>query len=185
MRAELTAPAVRDGHDGKVILREVAPEDFSALAAMRRDVEMQSWLLTLPEAVDDDAIRAWIERRCNDPGGGFRVIADAHTSQAVGYAQIGLVHLRNRCGYGGIALAREARGRGFGRASLWLLVDYAARELGLAKIQSEIRADNEAALKMNYAVGFRPVGTMHAHFRDVDATYDVVLLERLLTDVRP
>lgn len=185
MCSELTAPAVREGHDGKVILREVAPDDFSALAAKRRDVEMQSPLLTIPEAVDDAAVRAWIDRRCNDPGGGFRVIADAQTSQAVGYAQMSQVHRRNRCGYGGIALAREARGRGFGRASLWLLVDYAAHGLGLAKMQSEIRADNEATLKMNYAVGFRPVGTMHAHFRDVDATYDVILLERQLTDVRP
>ncbi len=185
MCSELTTPVVSDGHDGKVILREVALEDFSALAAMRRDVEMQSLLLTLPEAVDDDAIRAWIERRCNDPGGGFRVIADARTAQAVGYAQVGQVHRCNRCGHGGIALAREAWGRGFGRAALGLLVDYAARELGLVKMMSEIRADNEAALKMNHAVGFRSVGTMHAHFRTPDATYDVILLERLLTDVQP
>lgn len=185
MCAELTAPAVRDGHDGKLILRELAPDDFPALAAMRRDGELQSLLMATPDAVDDAAVRAWIARRCTDPGGGFRVIADAQSAQAVGYAQVSQVHRRNRCGHGGIALAREAWGRGFGRAALGLLVDYAARELGLFKMMSEIRADNEAALKMNFAAGFRAVGTMHAHFRAPDATYDVILLERLLTDVRP
>ncbi|GGF49433.1 UDP-4-amino-4,6-dideoxy-N-acetyl-beta-L-altrosamine N-acetyltransferase [Azorhizobium oxalatiphilum] len=172
--------ADKTGHDGRVILREVRGEDFATLAEMRRDREMQSLLLTVPEATDDAAVRGWIERRCAEAGGGFRVIADAATDAAVGYAQVSQVHRRNRVGYGGIALARSARGRGFGRASLWLLVDYAGRELGLTKMLSEIRADNEAALKMNYAVGFRPVGLIDQHFRDVDATYDVVLLQRHL-----
>ncbi|WP_029005305.1 GNAT family N-acetyltransferase [Azorhizobium doebereinerae] len=168
--------------DAGVILREVRETDFDALAAMRRDTEMQSLLLTIPEATDDDAVRAWIERRRTDAGGGFRVIAEADTSAPVGYAQVSQVHRRNRCGYGGIALSRAARGRGFGRAALWLLVDYAGRELGLAKMLSEIRADNAAALKMNYAVGFKPVGLIEAHFRDTDAVHDVMLLQRHLTE---
>lgn len=168
--------------DARVILREVRETDFDALAAMRRDVETQSLLLTIPEATDDDAVRAWIERRRTDAGGGFRVIAEADTSAPIGYVQVSQVHRRNRCGYSGIALSPAARGRGFGRAALWLLVDYAGRELGLAKLLAEIRADNEASLNLHYAAGFTPVGLIEAHFRDADAVHDVMLLQRHLTE---
>lgn len=185
MCAGLTAPAVGDGHAGAVILRAVTPDDFAVLAAMHRDAELQALLLAAPEAADDAAAQAWIARRCEEADGGFRVFADAGSARALGYVHISQVHRRNRYGHGVVALAREARGRGLGRAALGLLVAYAAQDLGLFKMLADVRADNEPALKISQAAGFRVVGTLLAHARAGDATHDVILLERLLGEARP
>jgi RimJ/RimL family protein N-acetyltransferase len=167
----------------KVIFRDVCESDLPLLFDLRRDLQLQSLLLTVPDALDETALRAWLKRRQEDVGGMFRVIEDTARGDAVGYTQVGQVHRRNRTGYGGISLAANARGRGLGQATLRELVQFARRELGLTKLLSEVRVDNFAALRLNLSVGYRIVGTLEKHFIDCDGRmHDVVLLERLLTE---
>lgn len=167
-----------------VVFRDVREEDLPILFGLRRDIALQSLLLTVPEALDDAALRAWVARRQEDPGGMFRVVEEVSTGQAVGYAQISQVHRRNRVGYAGIALVADVRGRGLGQVTLAKLIRVSRDELGLIKLMSEVRADNFAALRYNLLLGFSVVGTLRKHFTDSrDVLHDVLLLERLLDDV--
>ena len=172
--------------NGAARYRPPLDKDLEVLARIRRDVPMQALLLTVPEATDDDAILQWVERRVNDNGGMFRVIADSQTDQALGFVQVSGVHRRNRHGYGGIALASDVRSRGLGQATLRFLVRFAAAELGLVKLLSVVRTDNFAAIRMNLAVGYRITGTLQSHFCDGDMRYhDVLLFERWLAGTHP
>lgn len=165
-------------------LRVPTAEDFAPLAAMRRDQSVQSLLLTVPAATDDAAVRDWIERRSNDPGGAFRVVVDA--GEVAGFVQVAQVRWRNGTGYGGIALMPSFRGRGLGRPALRCLIDLAAQDLGLFKLIAEIRADNLASVNLHLAMGYREVGRFAQHFVDVDGQrHDVRILERLLSDTSP
>lgn len=167
--------------NGAAHFRAPCDSDFGTLAAIRRDLGMQALLLTVPEATDDDAIRAWIARRSQDAGGMFLVIAEMETDKALGFVQVSGVHRRNRHGYGGIALAGDVRSRGLGQSTLRFLVNFAATELGLAKLLSEVRTDNYAAIRMNLAVGYRITGTLQNHFCDGEGKFhDVLLFERQL-----
>ncbi|MDO9416272.1 GNAT family N-acetyltransferase [Pararhizobium sp.] len=180
MQAELSEDPFFD-ETANVVFRDACDADFGGLAAIRRDRDIQAMLLTVPESTDDQAVRDWIERRRAEKGGIFRVIADASTDTVLGFIQIGQVHRRNRTGYGGLALISEARGRGLGRIALNLLMRTAFETLGLSKLLLEVHPDNQPALKLYASSGFAVVGTLKAHFRDVDGrAHDVVLLERML-----
>lgn len=167
----------------RVAFRDVREDDLPMLFGLRRDLDLQSLLLTVPDALDDDALRAWVQRRQADPGGLFRIVEDASCGEAIGYVQISQVHRRNRSGYAGVSLAENARGRGLGQATLGKLIETSRDELGLIKLLSEVRIDNFAALRYNLLLGFQIVGTLRQHFTDGNGTrHDVLFLERLLDD---
>jgi RimJ/RimL family protein N-acetyltransferase len=57
-----------------------------------------------------------------------------------------------------ISLAEERRGRGLAAPALRAALDWARRELGLARAVARIKPDNEASIKAFEAVGFRCEG---------------------------
>ncbi len=162
-----------------IVLRLPLDSDFDVLASIRRDPTIQSMLMAIPDATDDEAVKSWIERRHSD--GAFRIVADTTTNEALGFVQISQIHRRNRHGYGGLALLGSARGHGRGHVTVALLTRLASDALGLSKLLLEVREDNLVALKVYRAAGFRIVGTLEDHFRDRDGkAHNVLLLERLL-----
>lgn len=174
----MQAPLTREPQ--RVSFRDVRESDLPVLFELRRDLVLQSFLLTVPDALDESSLRAWVERRQTHPGGLFRVVEDA-AGDVIGYAQVSQVHRRNRIGYPGIALAESARGRGLGQATYRKLIQVCRDELGLIKLLSEVRVDNFAAMRYNILVGFRTIGTLQNHFTDGAGTrYDVLLYELLL-----
>ena len=104
--------------------------------------------------------------------------------QVLGWA--GLSRYRDRECYAGIAefsiyLAREARGRGAGRALLEALID-AARAGGFHKLVSRIFPFNEASRALCRRCGFRDVGLYERHARLDGRWLDVVIVERLIPE---
>jgi RimJ/RimL family protein N-acetyltransferase len=162
----------------RATLRAPMPGDLSMLFALRRDLDLQSLVLTVPDGVDEAALQAWLQRRLAEPAGLFRVIVDSDRQMAIGYVQIAQVHRQNRTGYGGLVLAEAARGRHFGRAALNLLMHHGRVELGLRKLLAEVRADNAPSLRLHQSAGYRLVGTLRNHFTDARGlNHDVALLE--------
>lgn len=162
-------------------LREVRDDDIPLLFALRRDRGLQSMLLTIPKAEDDEALLAWIERRRGEPGGAF--LAIENDGEAIGYIQVAQVHHKNRTGYGGIVIAEGRRGCGAGRAALHALLQFSRSRLGLRKLLAEIRSDNAPSIRLHLSLGYRVVGTLERHFADTGGEiHDVLLLERLLEE---
>ncbi len=170
-------------HRVSIKLRPIADGDRPLLFSLRRDRALQSLLLTVPDATDDAALDAWIERRQSEKGGAFLVIEDQASGKSVGYVQITQIHRRNAIGYGGIVLAEGARGVGLGRAALSELGLHASQVLGLRKLMAEIDVDNIASIGLHLSLGYRKVGLLDAHFTDANGlTRDVILLERRLEE---
>ncbi|MFA7413582.1 MAG: GNAT family N-acetyltransferase [Rhizobium sp.] len=179
MRSGMNVQAARAG----LYCRPPHGGDFDSLATMRRDESLQSTLLTVPRASDDAAVRDWIQRRVNEPAGLFRVLTLGETGDTIGFVQVSQVHVQNGHGHGGIALRPHARGRGFGRMGLELLLELAARDLGLVKLLAEIRADNLPSALLHESTGYRKVGRLEKHFRDRDGSFhDVDLYECILVE---
>ncbi len=78
-----------------------------------------------------------------------------------------------------IYVARSARGRGSGRATLQALVD-ACEGAGYWKLLSRIFPENEASLALCRSLGFREVGTYRRHGKLDGQWRDCVIVERLL-----
>ncbi len=102
-----------------------------------------------------------------------RVLAFASTSS----------YRRREC-YAGVAefsvyVAREARGRGAGRAAMEALIQEAERA-GFWKLISRVFTDNTVSLRLLSSVGFRQVGTYEKHAKLDGVWRDVVIVERLI-----
>lgn len=77
-----------------------------------------------------------------------------------------------------IYVARDARGRGVGRALLEAVVE-ASHAAGIWTLQAGILAENAASLALHRRVGFRRVGVRERLGRDATGRWrDVVLMER-------
>jgi L-amino acid N-acyltransferase YncA len=92
----------------------------------------------------------------------------------------------HRPAYSGVAefsiyVARAARGRGFGRATLAALIAEAEGR-GYWKLVSRIFPENEASLALCRSLGFREVGTYRRHARLDGVWRDTVIVELLLGD---
>lgn len=128
---------------------------------------------TRPRSADD--VRGWFDGRhpivVAEDGG--RVLAFASTST-----------YRPRDCYAGIAefsvyVAREARGRGAGRAVMDALIAESERA-GFWKLVSRVFPQNTASLRLLTSVGFREVGRYEKHGKLDGVWLDVVIVERLL-----
>ena len=98
----------------------------------------------------------------------------------VGWAALSPVS--ERCVYGGVAevsvyVAREAWGRGVGKALLGRLIRESEEE-GIWTLQAGIFPENKPSIGLHEACGFRVVGVRERLGRLRDQWHDVVLMER-------
>lgn len=110
----------------------------------------------------------------------FRVIAPGHEQAAIGFIQISQVSVRDRYGYGAVAVSSCCTLPGVALLAMRELARIAHAELGLAKLMAEIRADNTVAIRMNTLLGYEIIGSLKEHFVDHDGSFhDVMLLEKM------
>lgn len=79
-----------------------------------------------------------------------------------------------------IVLAERFQNRGIGRAALRLALDDVFGRRGHHRATIDPAVDNARAIRCYEAVGFRPVGVMHAYERGVDGAWHDNLLMELL-----
>lgn len=99
----------------------------------------------------------------------------------VGWAA--LTPVSNRCVYQGVAevsvyVGETARAQGIGKALLLQLID-ASEAAGIWTLQSSIISSNQASIDLHEKCGFRLIGIRERIARDIDGTWqDIVIMER-------
>ena len=167
----------------RVRLREFEPSDLQFLRELRSDTKLQNLMLAYPKLDGVGDTEAWLDRRMQEFGGLFKIIAEAD-DLPIGFVQIANVHRRGRYGYVGICLTPNVRGRGYGAVAMKLLIGLASESLGLRKLILESRADNFAALHLYEKLGFSKVGSLIQHYYDGKDWFDVVLMERQIEGLK-
>ncbi|HLY23202.1 MAG TPA: arsinothricin resistance N-acetyltransferase ArsN1 family A [bacterium] len=155
--------------------RAAVPDDAEAIARIYNEgiEDRVATFETRPRSAED--VGGWFDGVhpivVAEDGG--RVLAFASTST-----------YRPRDCYAGIAefsvyVAREARGRGAGRAAMEALIA-ASERAGFWKLVSRVFPQNTASLRLLKSLGFREVGYYEKHAKLDGAWLDVVIVERLL-----
>ncbi len=155
--------------------RAAVPDDAEAIARIYNEgiEDRVATFETRPRSAED--VGGWFDGVhpivVAEDGG--RVLAFASTST-----------YRPRDCYAGIAefsvyVAREARGRGAGRAAMEALIAESERA-GFWKLVSRVFPQNTASLRLLKSLGFREVGRYEKHAKLDGAWLDVVIVERLL-----
>lgn len=158
-------------------LRDLQPDDEERLFLWRREPEVDRWMSDAAFS-EHEAHRQWFERLRTDPSlRGWVIVRDGKPAGLITLA--GLVSHHRRAVFHWFVGDPEARGRGVGRAAQVLGLDKAFGELGLHKVFAEVMADNDGALRIMTAAGFRREGYLRGHVLKDGKPRDVVLLGML------
>lgn len=138
----------------RVLLRPMLPEDIPRQHEFNQDLELYGLDSAAPEVSPLQSAEAFYESRTkfNDDRAPFAIEAD---SKYLGYC--GLRNLKDRHGNFelGIMIAdRDYWGKGYGRETIKLLLDYGFRYLGGRRIELTTHAKNPRAIRCYLACGF-------------------------------
>jgi diamine N-acetyltransferase len=162
------------------LLRPFCDEDLDVLTALRNDVALQATLLSLPRGSSAERVRAWAAQLVSDAQTLFFVVASRESDRALGFVQLARMDFVHGRGELGIALTGSARGKGHGGEAILLLEAHAASVFRIRKVTLQVLRANSRAIHLYERLGYEQAGTMRAHFYNLGAYHDVVLMEKLL-----
>jgi L-amino acid N-acyltransferase YncA len=155
--------------------RLATPDDSAAIAHIyNQGIEDRvATFETRLRSADD--IRGWFDGR-------HPIVVAVDAERVLAFASTSTYRARE-C-YAGIAefsvyTAREARGRGAGRAAMAALIE-AAEQAGYWKLVSRAFVENAASRALLRTVGFREVGIYEKHGKLDGIWRDVVIIESLI-----
>lgn len=169
----------------RVMLREYRSEDLSALRAWVNDDSTTRYLGSAYRRPQSwEQTEEWLRRRLDgDAGGESFVIADKASLNYLGQCDLMFVDPVNRKAEIAILLLPSARGKGFAREALSLLVSYAFDVLNLHRVYLKCAADNASALKLYESLGFVREGILRDDLFIEGRYADAILLARLRKSV--
>jgi aminoglycoside 6'-N-acetyltransferase len=161
--------------DGELVLRPLEERDVRWLLAVVAAPGVAEWWGPI-----DDAEHEAEGLRNEQDGGAFAIDVGGEPAGWVGYNE----ELEPNCRHASldIALAPPFQDRGYGRRALRLAIGWLTGERGHHRITIDPAAHNARAIHVYEAVGFRPVGIMHAYERGNDGTWHDNLLMELVTE---
>ncbi|MGH3041207.1 MAG: GNAT family N-acetyltransferase [Gaiellaceae bacterium] len=159
-------------------LRIAAADDVDYLVGLAASEDVEPYLAgASPCSVDD--VRADVERQREEPEAGARLVLEIDDGggwRPAGGLAFAVQNRRSRIAYlYGVMLDPEARGRGLAERAVRLLAAHLIRDRGYHRVQLEVYAFNERALRMFERAGFVREGAKRRAYWRHDAWHDGVM----------
>jgi RimJ/RimL family protein N-acetyltransferase len=161
------------------VLRPFRADDIVGAEEFAADPASARWVPALP-AVDGEGVALYYDEARAAGEMLLLVIADPTTDAYLG--EVVLVPGEHRVAELGCGVRPSARGRGLGSAALRALADWALTAapsgLGLGRVQVLVAVENEPALALSEAAGFRREAVLRRYWEIDGERLDVVVLAR-------
>lgn len=163
-----------------VRLRPVAEGDLERLAAWRNDPRVHPFFF-FDGFVDPAKQPEWLAAVRRD--GSRRFFAVEAEGGFVGTVSLDRIDPRHRSAeMGNVLVDPDRRGRGVGRAAVAALLDLAFDVLGLERVELRVFSDNEPAIRLYEACGFRREGVERGSVLREGRRRDVLRMAMLKSD---
>ena len=157
-------PAIRGQ---RVCLRLLTEGDLPMTLAWRNQDHIRKWFLS-SHIITPDEHRAWFAQYAErDDDFVFVIDEQVRLHKPVGQVSLyGIDWAHARAEFGRLLVGEaDAVGMGLAREATTLLVDYAFARLGLTEIVLEVLRDNQVAIALYQACGFRPIDAADGRVR--------------------
>jgi RimJ/RimL family protein N-acetyltransferase len=153
---------------GDVHLRPLESKDVEYLYHYRNDWDVIRHLGGFSAGYSRENLEDWIKHHSNRADEILWTIADAATDQCIGHVGLYQVDSRIRKGQFAIMIGDKALwGRGLGTRVTEAVVSWAFSQLNLHKVCLHVLTNNERAIRIYEALGFRTEGILRdEQFRD-------------------
>lgn len=169
----------------RVELRALQERDLPKVYAWKNDYELTVQIGAHPMPTSRHEVEKWFRKNQSDKNQYLFGIYAKGKSSAVGLARLMFIDWINSNAELGIYIAdRKLRGRGLGRESVELLVDFAFRALNLHKVHLRVAESNKTAIELYRRCGFTPEGTLREHFWTAGRFEDVLVMGNVREEVR-
>ncbi|MCC7101377.1 MAG: GNAT family N-acetyltransferase [Rubrivivax sp.] len=161
-------------------LRRARPSDAANFARINSHPEVQPNLMQLPYGVES-RWRQLLEDNDQPGRAGIVLVAERGDDMlgSAGLHPAGNAVRRSHVAQLGISVAAHAQGQGVGRALLLALCDYADRWSRILRIELNVFADNERAIKLYRQFGFEHEGRHRGYALRDGAYVDCLSMARI------
>ena len=167
-----------------IVVRSVLPEDTNSLHELSAEIlREREFMITLPEEFlfTEEQERIWLKQHDDNPSAIF-LLAFAE-SMLIGYLHFACEERRRRAHSGrfGMAVRKEWREKGVGRALLQALLDWAQDNPLVEKVWLEVFAINSWGIHLYEELGFVEEGRLSKEIKIAPGHYvDLVLMSRFV-----
>lgn len=147
----------------RLILRPWGEDDIERLVLGLNDLKLARWLAFVPHPYTTSHARDWIGRCREISSAGGRPAAYEFAVElkygrtAIGGVSLSKIDWKAGTGGGGIWIANDYQGRGYGREAFAAKIRFAFRDLGLTKLINGYFDGNENSWAMQRKLGYRRV----------------------------
>jgi RimJ/RimL family protein N-acetyltransferase len=147
----------------RLTLRPWGEEDIEQLTLGLNDLELAKWLAFVPHPYSTSDAKNWIKRCQEISNAGIRPMAYEFAVElraerrVIGGVSLNKIDWKAGTGGGGIWIANQYQGRGYGREAFAAKIRFAFRELGLTKLVNGYFDGNENSWAMQRKLGYRRV----------------------------
>jgi diamine N-acetyltransferase len=137
-----------------VRLRVLTEDDLAMTLAWRNRDEVRQWFL-MSDVLTMEQHRAWFAKHQESSNAFMFIVEDVATQRAVG--QVSVYAIDRDIGeaeVGRFIAAPNESGKGFIRAAIQKLIEFAFVELNLKRVFLEVVADNTRAIRLYESLGF-------------------------------
>ena len=169
--------------DGVIALRPWRTDDVDPVVEMCQDPEIQRFTSVPANYTRDDALLFMAQQVAAQQRGDTVpfAIADATDDHVLGSIDV-RQRDANRASIGYL-VAAPARGRGVASRAVRLLSRWAVAELGVARLEIQVRPDNPASQTVAERAGFVREGVLRSHLLIKGRRYDAVVFSLIADDV--
>lgn len=162
----------------RLVLRELALSDGTAIAAGAGDRRVARFLVGVPSPYSLALARRWIASRVEwwtlGRGVTFAIARRGGEAQLLGTVSLRL-YARDRRAELGYWLAASAWGDGIATEAAHAAVDFGFREFALARIYAQVMAGNAASERVLAKLGMQKEGVKRQHVKKDRRLHDVIL----------
>lgn len=158
--------------DEKLQIRAIEESDAQGLLEMINDKETEDWVIGWSFPVSKHDQLQWIMNTKNQ-GGNVKLAIDS------GKGFLGLISLtnldfKNRTGALGIKLRKCARGNGYAKGAMKMLIKYCFEELNLNCLTAVVLFDNASSNALFTSLGFVKEGVLRSRIFKRDKYMDLI-----------